>query len=280
MKKSRFLILFVLLLFMLGCVTDKDFSLLEQQVEKNRILLNAQRKAIEKKLKDLEKRIALLEEKIEKETHPIRSTQADLWSDIQRLKEEIAEVKNSQEVMDYKISQSITDLETKLNKNIEDFESRFSLLKEDVEKIKKELAVEFSVKRKNNKVSLTKKDPQSIYKKALYLFKKRKYESAIKILEVFIKKFPKHYLIPNAYFWQGESYFMLKKYPQAILKYQMVIEKYPKSSKYRVSLLKQGICFFKINKKVAGKIVLEKLIKEYPKSEEAKRARLFLKGQK
>lgn len=94
----------------------------------------------------------------------------------------------------------------------------------------------------------------------------------------FVKGFPNDSLVPNALFWQGESFFQMQDYANAVLTYQQVIEKHSKSPKYKAALLKQGIAFFKLKKDQAGKLVLQDLIKKYPNSAEAKRAQAYLKG--
>ena len=118
---------------------------------------------------------------------------------------------------------------------------------------------------------------QELYQKALESFYAMKYKQAQTTWAEFVKGFPKDPLVPNAIFWQGESYFQMQDYANAVLTYQQVIEKHPKSNKYRPALLKQGISFFKLKKDQAGKLVLEDLIKKFPDSAEAKRAQAYLK---
>lgn len=121
---------------------------------------------------------------------------------------------------------------------------------------------------------------QALYDKALGLFKKRSYKEAIRDWAEFSATFPKHKLVPNAIFWEGECYYQLKDYANAALKYQVVIAKHPKSNKYRSSLLKQGICLIRLGKSKSGKYILEDLIKKAPDSAEAKRAKNIIKNLK
>lgn len=119
---------------------------------------------------------------------------------------------------------------------------------------------------------------QDLYEKALDNFYAKRYKDAQAMWDEFVNRNPKHDLVPNALFWQGESYFQMQDYANAVLTYQQVIEKYSKSNKYRVALLKQGISFYKLKKDKAGKLVLSDLIKKFPDSAEAKRAQAYLKG--
>lgn len=122
-------------------------------------------------------------------------------------------------------------------------------------------------------------DPaQQLYDEALAQFKARNYENAQLMWADFVKNNPRHDLVPNALFWQGEAYYQMQQYPQAILAYQDVIAKHEGSSKYPAALLKQGISFITIGKEQAGKLQLNELIRKFPDSPEAQRARDFLKN--
>ncbi len=283
MRKFNFLFLILFLIFFIfwsGCITTRDFDLLKEQVDKNTTLIYAQQKQLKEKIDALNKRLSLLEKRVKKETFPLRTAQADLWSNLENIRREVAEVKNQYQVLEYRIQESLKNRLNPIQQKLEENSKQLQTLTEEILKIKKEFSIDqIGIKKKSskNKVIFAKTNATSIYKKAMNLFKSKKYEQAIKVWELFIKKYPKHYLIANSYFWQGECYYRLKKYPYAILKYQMVIENYPRSNKYRACLLKQGISFYKINKKKAGRIILQKLIKEFPKSVEAKKARMFLK---
>lgn len=117
---------------------------------------------------------------------------------------------------------------------------------------------------------------QALYDQALKQFNERKFQAAQATWKQFAEQHKDNPLVPNALFWQGESFYQLRDYPKAILAYQEVIGKYPKSTKYPASLLKQGISFIIIGKKEAGRLVLNDVIKKFPDSPEAKRAEEFL----
>ena len=123
-----------------------------------------------------------------------------------------------------------------------------------------------------------KADPaKTLYDQAFQEFKARNYIIARSMWEEFEKSFPKHKLIPNALFWQGECYYQVGKYDEAILRYQSVIEQHPKSDKYPAALLKQGVSFIRTGKKKPGAYLLEELIKRFPKAPEARQAKYYLK---
>lgn len=117
---------------------------------------------------------------------------------------------------------------------------------------------------------------KTLYDSGTKAFSDRRYNDAVQIFTDFINTYPKHSLISNAHFWQGESYYQLKNYSNAILSYQQVIEKYPGSNKLQSSMLKQGISMYNRGQKDAGKVRLNELIRKYPKSSEAGRAKQFI----
>lgn len=117
---------------------------------------------------------------------------------------------------------------------------------------------------------------KTLYDSGTKAFSDRRYADAVKIFTDFINTYPKHNLISNAHFWQGESYYQLKNYSNAILSYQQVIEKYPGSNKLQSAMLKQGISMHNRGQKDAAKVRLNELVRKYPKSTEAARAKTFM----
>lgn len=117
---------------------------------------------------------------------------------------------------------------------------------------------------------------QALYNAGLEAFRARQYDRALSIWEEFVKVYPNNSLVPQAWFWQGESLYQEGKFDEAILRYQEVVEKYATSPKYPAALLKQGVSFMKIGKDRAGRILLEDLIKRFPNAPEAQQARSYL----
>lgn len=117
---------------------------------------------------------------------------------------------------------------------------------------------------------------KTLYDSGTKAFSDRRYADAVKIFTDFVNTYPKHSLISNAYFWQGEAHYQLKNYSNAILAYQQVIEKFPGSNKLQAAMLKQGIAMHNRGQKDASKVRLNELIRKYPKSTEAARAKQFM----
>ncbi|MDR2051188.1 MAG: tol-pal system protein YbgF [Deltaproteobacteria bacterium] len=121
---------------------------------------------------------------------------------------------------------------------------------------------------------------KTLYDSGTKAFSDRRYDDAVRIFTDFINTYPRHSLISNAHFWQGESYYQLKNYSNAILAYQQVIEKYPGSNKLQSCMFKQGVAMYRRGQKDAAQVRLNELIRKYPKSTEATRAKQFLENMK
>lgn len=115
-------------------------------------------------------------------------------------------------------------------------------------------------------------DPQRMYDDGQIDLKEKRYGQARQKFERLIKDFPKHALVPNSYFWTGESYYAEKKYEDAILSYETLIKTFPHHDKARAAMLKQGYSFIEMGDKKTGKVILERLIEKYPRSNEAELA--------
>ncbi len=122
-----------------------------------------------------------------------------------------------------------------------------------------------------SKIMPTVKDDafEAPYKEAFEAFQKDRYDEAVKKFTAFLDSYPKTPLVPNAYFWLGESYMMLRSYDKAILYFQELAEKYPKSEMTPKALLSQAGAFEAVKDRKSSITVLKRVIELYPKSEEA-----------
>jgi len=128
----------------------------------------------------------------------------------------------------------------------------------------------------NMSTKISAKSQQSedvLYQAAFSEMVQKKYKTAAKLFDQFVKKYPRSKLADNAMYWRGECYYALGDYEAAILEMQQVVKKYPKGDKAPAAILKQGYAFFQIKSYADSKAFLEKVIAEYPKSEEAIKAK-------
>jgi tol-pal system protein YbgF len=122
--------------------------------------------------------------------------------------------------------------------------------------------------------------PDALYLKGLDLLKAGDYVTARGHFTKFLDQNPNHDLAANAHYWIGETYYSEKNYEAAILSYQEVIKNYPGKEKVAAAMLKQAMSFEAIKDTKSAKFILKKLVEGFPKSEEAKKAKVLLKGMK
>lgn len=282
-----------------GCVTTSDMNNLRQELRQTRTQLSKQIESVDAQSKEKDK---LLEKNIKSSSSPMQLRQADMYAEVNAMKMQVAKLQGTVDGMSETVARiesgdgnstvSLNELAAKVENMRLALESQLAidlgLIKAtapDNSAIQKEISQDAAAVGGISAV-VTSEAPKAapadaakaLYDKALNLFQKRKYEEAIRDWSEFSKTFPKHKLVPNAIFWEGECYYQLKDYANAALKYQVVIANHSKSNKYRSSLLKQGLCLIKLGKTKSGRYILEDLIKKAPKSAEASRARTILKN--
>lgn len=118
---------------------------------------------------------------------------------------------------------------------------------------------------------------QALYDSGINSFNSRDYQKGLNAFKDFTTVYPDHKLVSNAWFWQGECQYQLKNFAGAALAYEKVISQFPNSNKAPACYLKQAMSFMELNKKDAAKQRLNELVTIYPKAAEAKRAQTILK---
>lgn len=275
------------LLLAAGCVTSRDFQNLQKQVYSLQKTQRQNNQELQSRLNALEKQVGSIEdntmERISKDTGPVRSRLAEMWSQIESLKVELARVKGNQDSLQSRLD-AMAESSSNSTGRLSDLEQRVAGLESDFGQMSSQLGLDLEQtgdKQTGEAGSAqstepSKQTPRILYDNALRAFQQREYQKALDLWSQFVKDFPEHELVPNAYFWQGESYYQMQDYARAVLKYQEVIENYAKSTKYPAALLKQGISFYELDKNKAGRVLLEELISKYGDTAEAKRAKRFL----
>ncbi|WP_051286632.1 tol-pal system protein YbgF [Megalodesulfovibrio gigas] len=119
--------------------------------------------------------------------------------------------------------------------------------------------------------------PASV-EEAVKLVQAGKVERGRQMLTAYIQENPKGGMLPNAYYWLGETYFQDKRYAQAILAFKDVTTRYPKHDRASAALLKIGLAYEQLGDKPNARFYLGTLVKEYPRSSAAKTATDALQG--
>jgi len=277
--------LLLCLVWLSGCVvSSRDFQSLQKQVyalhqtqKKNNQKIQSRLDALEKQVQQIEQETA---ERISKGTGPVRSRQAELWSQIESIKVDLATVKGNQDSLRSRLS-AISESSSNSTERLAALDDRLTELESNFQTMSSQLGLDLEETAAAGNATSPRRQteqqtPQLVYDNALRAFQQRDYQEALDLWAEFVDSFPEHDLIANAHFWQGECFYQLQDYARAVLQYQKVIENYPESTKYPPSLLKQGISFYKLGKNKAGRVLLEELINKYPDRAEARRAKRFL----
>ncbi|MCK5342015.1 MAG: tetratricopeptide repeat protein, partial [Candidatus Heimdallarchaeota archaeon] len=104
-------------------------------------------------------------------------------------------------------------------------------------------------------------------KKSDFHFGQRAFESAIREYQNLITQYPKHELVPDAYYWIGRSQEELDSKDKAIRSYTHLAERYSRHSLAPESLFRIGKIYSSINDYNAALLTFGNLKKRYPKSE-------------
>ncbi len=276
-----------LLVFAVGCATSGDFEALKSNVASLQSETQIQQKEINQIKTSLPEISSDLSTLKEQGFTAIRESQASLVSQSSDLSKEIQLLKGRFDENKYFVEKNMKDLlserelqqakTTALENEINSLKAKINDLVAEqkemaaaAEASKQPAAADTVQKPADNAQSNAEaNNPQKLYDNAQVDFKEKSYADARQKLKDFIKDYPKHALVPNAYFWVGETYYAEKKYDDAILSYEDFLKKYPSHDKAKGAMLKQAYAFVEMGDKKTGKVILERLIEKYPQSAEA-----------
>lgn len=262
-----------LLLAAPGCVVSKS----EVQTLQSQVYMQGRRiDEMRDKLDEMDSQLAALSE--------VRTSQANMHAEIEELKSRLAAIQGDVQVITHHGGPKDTQATiAQLRSEMDAIRLALSTqLAMDIEGLDPAApmgaAPESAAADQPQKPLDTSPEAQAktLYDKALDQFKNREYARAQSLWAEFVTTYPKHSLVSNALFWQGEAFYQMQDYSRAVLAYEEVIAKHPKSGKYPAALLKQGMSFYRLGNQNAGKLVLDDLIKQYPNSAEARRAKSIM----
>jgi tol-pal system protein YbgF len=107
------------------------------------------------------------------------------------------------------------------------------------------------------------------YRTAVELVRGGKTDEAVAALRAFLKSYPRHEYADNAQYWLGEAFYAQKDYEHALVEFRATIETYPRGNKVPDALLKVGYCYGALGKTDKARAVLEQVVNLYPKTEPA-----------
>ena len=120
---------------------------------------------------------------------------------------------------------------------------------------------------------------KEFYSQALDLFlNKEDPPKAREKFKKFLDKYPNSELIPNAYYWIGETYYKQKQYSQSILYFKKVYNNFPEDNKAKDALLKTGYAYARKGDISNATFYLNNLIEKNPQTKAARLAQRRLKS--
>ena len=97
-------------------------------------------------------------------------------------------------------------------------------------------------------------------------------DQSARLFQAFIRDYPASALVPNAWYWLGESYYVTQNYDLALEAFQTLLAGYPGSRKEADALLKVGYCQVALNQRAAGEDTLREVSARFPGSDAAAKA--------
>ncbi|WP_239947704.1 tol-pal system protein YbgF [Dyella terrae] len=110
---------------------------------------------------------------------------------------------------------------------------------------------------------------QAAYDDAFKSLRAGDYVKSSRDFRNFIQQYPDSSLLPNAFYWLGESYYATSNYQVAMEAFQHLVSQFPQSEKVPDALLKVGYSQIELKQLDAGKTTLKNVTAKYPGSRAA-----------
>lgn len=107
--------------------------------------------------------------------------------------------------------------------------------------------------------------PRDLYNAAFRLLNQSKYSEAGAAFDAFTKKYPKDPLVGNAYYWQGETYYIRRDYVAAADNFREGFEALPTGPKAPDNLLKLAMSLDALKRDKEACIVLSQIVTKFKK---------------
>ena len=114
------------------------------------------------------------------------------------------------------------------------------------------------------------------YQSALQTLRSGQYEQAAAAWKAFPEQYPHSSYLPNVFYWQGETNYVLRNFDQAIVAFQTVINQFITSNKVADAMLKQGFSQYELGQVGMAKKTLIAVMQKYPNTSVSRLARARL----
>ena len=214
--------------------------------------------------------------KLRTESETIKSQSAASYSDVQQVRDEVAQLQGKLDEMGYRNRQTFGRLgleDSLLVQKMDNIDTRLGRIEQQLG-----LGSQKPVAPKGSAVAAgsvpaSASTDSALLNDGVQKLSKNSYASARESFTSLMQTYPKSSLFDDAQFYIAESYFSEKWYEKAVLEYQVVIAKYTKSNKRPTALYKQGLAFEQLGDQVNAKARFRDLLNVYPASPEAAMAK-------
>lgn len=269
MKPLQRLVLSALVLFAFAQAAHA--GLFDDEEARKRIDATAQK--VDKLQRDLEARVAALEQQF-------KAQGSDLANELEGIKGDVARIRGQIEVLTYELTEAqkrqkdlYVDLDTRLRK----IESGPPAAAADAGAPAGADAVAVPPGAVANTVAPptlpASANEQRAYDAALDQFKRGDYAGAIAGFQAYVKTYPRSPLAASAQYWVGNAQFARKDYRSAIASQRQLIQLWPDSAKVPDALLNVASAQGEMGDNAAARRTLEELIGKYPQSDSAQKAK-------
>ena len=108
--------------------------------------------------------------------------------------------------------------------------------------------------------------PRELYNYAFRLLNQTQYEEAATAFDSFTKKYPKDPLVGNAFYWEGETYYIRRDYVNSADFFRQGFEAMPEGPKAADNLLKLAMSLDALSRDKEACLVLQQIISKYKKT--------------
>jgi tol-pal system protein YbgF len=117
-----------------------------------------------------------------------------------------------------------------------------------------------------NNASPSLSTPREHYNYAFKLLNQAQYPEAAAAFDTFIKRYPKDPLIGNAYYWEGETYYIRRDYVSAADNFRQGFESLPEGPKAPDNLFKLALSLDAMNRDKEACVVLQQVTTKFKKA--------------
>ncbi len=108
--------------------------------------------------------------------------------------------------------------------------------------------------------------PRDHYNYAFRLLNQTQYPEAAAAFDSFTKKYPKDPLVGNAYYWEGETYYIRRDYVNAADNFRQGFEALPEGPKAPDNLFKLAVSLDALNRDKEACVVLGQVVTKFKKN--------------